>query len=563
MADEAYVVGIDFGTDSARTVIVDAHDGTIVSISVSNYPRWSTGLYCDASVNQFRQHPYDYLESMEVSVKSALKQAGKAVTNKIKGIAVDTTGSTPVLADGQGQPLALLPAFSENPNAMFMLWKDHTAVVEAELINELVGNWQPCDYLKYVGGLYSAEWFWAKALHIFNIDKAIEKTAVTLIEHCDWIPMVLTGISDINQIKRSRCAAGHKALWHKEFNGYPANDFLAKLHPSFPKLVSTFGTQTYTADQPFAIICRTWADKLGLANDVIVAVGAFDAHMGAVGGGIGPHSLLKVIGTSTCDMLVTPKPPAGESEIFVPGICGQVDGSIIPGMIGYEAGQSAFGDVYAWFKNILEWPLKEVLPSLAITDSVTQQTISDTLSKRILVDLEACAQSLDLQENTLVSIDWMNGRRTPDANHRLKGAICGISLGTDAPRIFKSLVEATAYGSRAITSRFKKAGVRIDDVIAIGGVATKSSFAMQVLADVLNLKVIVPSGEQSVALGAAMFAATAAGLYPCVEEAQKAMVCKKQTIYQPNVANINIYDKLYRKYEKMGTYIEQDYIDKS
>jgi L-ribulokinase len=553
MAVDAYVVGIDFGTDSVRALVVDAANGKTVGVAVEHYPRWAKGLYCDALANRFRQHPLDYLESMEAAVKGALAQAGGKVAAKVRGIAVDTTGSTPVLADGQGRPLALTPAFAENPNAMFVLWKDHTSLAEAEQINRVAHSWPQGDYTKFTGGLYSAEWFWAKVLHVLETDAEVGKAAVTVLEHCDWIPAVLTGTTDLTRFKRSRCAAGHKALWHAQFGGYPSDEFLAHLHPRLPKLKASFGKETFTSDHPFGVISPVWATQLGLPPETVVAVGAFDAHMGAVGGGIGPHRLLKVIGTSTCDMLVAPKTAAPET--LVPGICGQVDGSILPDAIGYEAGQSAFGDVYAWFKNLLAWPLTAIVPSLN-TGNKTTAALIDATMERIIPELEKQAQAIAPEDSALIALDWMNGRRTPDANHHLKGAIVGIALGTDAPRVFRGLVEATAFGSRAIVTRFRSAGVRIDSVIAIGGVATKSAMAMQVLADVLNLEVVVPAGDQSVALGAAMFAATAAGLYPRVEEAQRAMSATAHELYRPNPVHTKVYERLYDDYVRLGAFVE-------
>ena len=394
---------------------------------------------------------------MEASLREALQQAGSAASAMVRGIAVDTTGSTPVLADRSGTPLALSAPFAENPNAMFVLWKDHTAVAEAERLNRLARTWGGVDYTKYVGGIYSSEWFWAKAIHVLETDPAVAEAAVTILEHCDWIPAVLTGTSDLARFKRSRCAAGHKALWHSEFGGYPSDAFLAKLHPKLPALKKTLGTETFTADVPFGVLSAEWAAKLGLPRETVVAVGAFDAHMGAVGGGIGRNRLLKVMGTSTCDIVVAA--PANEPEKLVSGICGQVDGSVIRGMIGYEAGQSAFGDVYAWFKALLSWPLETILPTLTgISDEAEASgspTASPTRSSR---RWNESAAALNIEETVPVALDWLNGRRTPDANQRLTGAITGLRLGTDAPRIFRSLVEATAFGSRAIVERFRAQG---------------------------------------------------------------------------------------------------------
>ncbi len=560
MSHAACVVGIDFGTDSVRSVVVDATDGRVLSTSVKYYPRWGKGLYCDSVANQFRQHPRDYLESMEASLREALGEAGGDARGRVRGIAVDTTGSTPVLADRFGQPLALNAAFAENPNAMFVLWKDHTAVAEAERLNQLARTWGGEDYTKYVGGIYSSEWFWAKAVHILEADPAVAEAAVSIVEHCDWIPALLTGTSELSRFRRSRCAAGHKALWHAEFGGYPSDAFLAQLNPRLPALKSTFGTETFTSDVPFGSLSAEWADRLGLARETVVAVGAFDAHMGAVGGGIGPNRLLKVIGTSTCDIVVS---AAERPERLVAGICGQVDGSVIPGMLGYEAGQSAFGDVYAWFKGILTWPLEAVLPTLEGLSAETKQELGASIAERIIPALERSAAALGSEETVPLALDWMNGRRSPDANQRLAGAIAGLRLGTDAPRIYRSLVEATAYGSRAIVERFRAQGTRIDSAIAIGGVAKKSRFAMQTIADVMNMEVTVPAGDQAVALGAAMFAATAAGVYPQIGAAQRAMSSGVEAVYRPEAERAERYDRLYQDYLALGSFVENQLTSKA
>jgi L-ribulokinase len=552
VTDAGCVVGIDFGTDSVRSVVVDTTDGRVLGSSVKHYPRWAEGLYCNPVANQFRQHPLDYLESQEASLKEALAAAGSEARARVRGMAVDTTGSTPVLADRFGQPLALSEAFADNPNAMFVLWKDHTAVAEAEQLNHLARTWGGVDYTKYVGGIYSSEWFWAKAVHILESDPAVAQAAVTIVEHCDWIPAVLTGTSELGRFKRSRCAAGHKALWHAEFGGYPSDAFLGRLHPKLPRLKSTFGTETFTSDQPFGTLSGEWAAKLGLPRETVVAVGAFDAHMGAVGGGIGPNRLLKVVGTSTCDIVVA---ASEQPERLVAGICGQVDGSVIPGMLGYEAGQSAFGDVYAWLKSILSWPLESVLPGLGEVSAETKQAVA-AVAEQIIPALERAAAALPADESVPLALDWLNGRRSPDANQRLTGAITGLRLGTDAPRLYRSLVEATAFGSRAIVERFRQQGTRIDSAIAIGGVAKKSRFAMQTVADVMNLEVTVPAGDQAVALGAAMFAATAAGVFPGIGAAQRAMSSGIEAVYRPDPVRAARYDRLYEDYLALGAFVE-------
>jgi len=371
MKNEPYVIGVDYGTDSVRSILVNAMNGNEVAASVFYYPRWKEGLYCDTSLNQFRQHPLDYIEGLEYTIKECIQKAGAAIAQNVKAISVDTTGSSPVAVDNKGTPLALTAGFENNPNAMFVLWKDHTSVKEAAQINEHAAKF-PVNYLQYVGGIYSSEWFWAKLLHVLREDEAVRKNIASWVEHCDWIPFLLTGEKDVNILKRGVCSAGHKALWAKEFEGLPPNEFFATLDPLLNGFTKKLFTQTYTADKKAGTISSYWAQRLGLPADVTIGVGAFDAHMGAVGGQIEPYHLSKVMGTSTCDILVAPL--ADIEGRLVKGICGQVNGSVIPGMIGLEAGQSAFGDIYAWFKSVLEWPTKNLLQNSSVIDAATATT---------------------------------------------------------------------------------------------------------------------------------------------------------------------------------------------
>ncbi|MFN7118022.1 MAG: ribulokinase [Saprospiraceae bacterium] len=549
----SYVIGIDYGTDSVRSLIVDAHNGTEISSAVFYYPRWKQGKYCQPAHNQFRQHPLDYIEGLEMSVKEAIAKAPAGTAEKIKGIAIDTTGSTPVAVDKTGTPLACLPAFAENPNAMFILWKDHTAIREALEINNLCARWD-IDYSKYEGGIYSSEWFWAKILHTLRVDPTIREAAYSWVEHCDWIPFLLTGGTDVHTLKRSRCAAGHKALWHEDFNGLPPNDFFVALDPLLDGLRERMFEKTYTSDELAGILTKDWAAKLGLPTDVVVSVGAFDAHMGAVGGQIEPYHLSKVMGTSTCDMLVAPNDEVGDT--VVNGICGQVNGSVIPDMIGMEAGQSAFGDVYAWFANLLSWPLQNIILNSSLIDKVLAQKLVEEASERMILELSNAAAKLEPGAEGIIALDWLNGRRTPDANQALKGAIAGLNLASDAPRIFRALVEATCFGARKIVERFIEEGIPIKGVIGLGGVAKKSPFVMQVMADVLNRPIRIAKSEQTCALGAAMFAAVAADIHSTVADAMQAMGSGFDAEYLPNLENAEKYDMIYQKYVALGGYIE-------
>lgn len=550
-----FVLGIDFGTDSVRSIVVDASNGEIAGTSVSEYQRWKKGLYCDPSINKFRQHPLDYTEGLEQSVKGALKLLSPEVIKNIVGISVDTTGSTPVAVDKEGIPLSLKPEFDNNPDAMFVLWKDHTAIKEAADINELSRSWGGVDFTKFEGGIYSSEWFWAKILHILKKNEAIREHAWSWVEHCDWIPALLIGNTNPVQLKRSRCAAGHKAMWHEDFNGLPDQKFLVKLDPALSGLREKLYSETFTCDTEAGNLSEEWAKRLGLTTDVKVGVGSFDAHMGAIGGEIKPYQLIKVMGTSTCDMLVVPVAEAGHK--LVAGICGQVDGSIVPGMLGLEAGQSAFGDIYAWFSNLLMWPVKNIVSEMTWLDEKSRERIEEETTDRIIADLSRKAESIPLEETSVVALDWLNGRRTPDADPELKGAITGLTLGSDAPRIFKALVEATAFGSKMINERFISEGVRIDGVIAIGGVAKKNPFVMQIVADVLNVPIKVAASDQTCAMGSAMAAAVVSGIYKNIPDAQKAMGKGFEKEYTPDPVRAGKYNILYSKYKNLGSFIEK------
>ncbi|ODS76838.1 MAG: ribulokinase [Cytophagaceae bacterium SCN 52-12] len=541
-----YVIGLDYGTDSVRAVVADAGNGELLSSFVFEYPRWKQGLYCDPSASQFRQHPLDYTEGLEAAVKGALAPLPQSVTGQIAGLSIDTTGSTPVALDENGTPLALLPGFEENPNAMFILWKDHTSNREAQEINDLAHSWET-DFTKFSGGIYSSEWFWSKILRTLRVDEQVRGKAFSWAEHCDWMPALLTGTTSPLTMKRGRCAAGHKAMWHEEFDGLPSEEFLTALDPLLTGLRARLYRDTYTSDIPVGTLTAEWAERLGLPAGIRVGVGAIDAHIGAIGSAIEPYSFVRVMGTSTCDMLVAPNEEVG--HLLVKGICGQVDGSILPGMLGFEAGQSAFGDVYAWFKRLIIEPVSEL-----IEDEEVRQQLSD----RLLPLLSEKALALPVTEHDPVALDWFNGRRTPDANYNVKGLVSGLNLGTDAARVFKALVEATAFGSKSIVDRFLEQGVPIKQVIAIGGVAKKSKLVMQTLANVLNVPIRVATSEQTCALGAAMCAAVVAGIYNSIEEAQQAMGSGFDAEYAPQADKVAVYEKLYQKYLKLGGFVERE-----
>lgn len=561
MQNRKYTLGVDYGTDSVRTMIIDTSNGKIMGQAVALYERWGKGMYCQPETNQFRQHPLDYIDGLKKAIKETIAPLSQEVIDGITAISVATTGSTPIAINQEGTPLSMLPGFEENPNAMFILWKDHTAVGEAKEINALAHHENGIDYTKYSGGEYSSEWFWAKILHTLRVDKTVRQAAFSWTEHCDWIPALLTGNTDPLKLKRSRCAAGHKAMWHPDWDGLPPDAFWTKLDPLLTGLRDRLYTDTYTSDHAVGTISAEWAELLGLPKNVIIGSGSIDAHIGAIGSAIKPYHMVKVIGTSTCDMIVAPTEEIGKKAIR--GICGQVDGSIIPSMIGLEAGQAAFGDLYAWYRELLLWPVNKIIGNSSLLEAETKAKLMEEMADGILNELTLAASKIEIDTSGIIALDWMNGRRTPDSNQNLKGAIQGLTLGTTAPHIFRALVEATAFGSKKIVEQFQAEGVRIDGIIAIGGVAQKSEFVMQILADVLNFPIRIIKSEQTCALGAAMAAAVASGIYKTFLEAQNAMGSGFQKEYLPIPENVKKYMELYEQYGTLGHFIETQELQKA
>ncbi|WP_298645718.1 ribulokinase [uncultured Proteiniphilum sp.] len=534
------VIGIDFGTDSCRALAVDTDTGEELTVTTSCYRRWGKRHYCDNSQNKYRQHPLDYIESLQEVIRGLLAKLPPNSINNIVAIGCDTTSSTVCMTDSEGAPLALLPQYADNPDAMFVLWKDHTAIKEADEINALSHRGE-VDYTVFSGGNYSPEWFWAKTLHLLRNDQ-IREEAYAVIELCDWIPALLTGVLKPEEVKRSRCAAGHKCMWAEEWGGYPSRDFLSQFDPQLGSIRNHLMNETFTNDRVEGSLTPEWANKLGLSTNVIVSTGIIDAHAAAIGAGVKPGTMVKIVGTSTCDIMVVPRNMTGNKKIE--GISGQVDGSVLPGMIGIEAGQSAFGDVYAWFRNLLGWTLEEF---------ATDQQRRNQIMERMLSVLSEKAALIPTDEFSLVSLDFLNGRRTPNPDPAKKGIISGITLGTTAPEIFKSLVEATAFGSKAIYEHYKKEGLELVDNVSVGGISQKSPYVMQTLSNVMGLPIKVAQTEQAGALGAAMCTATAAGIFARVEDAQHKMESGISRIYRPDEKAHALYNRLYQQYLRLGT----------
>ena len=532
MNSRKYVIGIDFGTDSVRALIVATDNGDEIASGVSAYKRWSKGLYCNPKLNQYRQHPLDYIESLSEAIHSALCKCDSSVADGVVGLSFDCTASTPCLINSAGTPLALLDKYSENPNAMFILWKDHTAIAESDKINDVAKCWHT-DYTKYGGGNHSCEWVWAKMLHSLRVAPELQTDAYSWVEHCDWISALLAGDTTPERILRSRCAAGHKAMWHAEWGGLPEKEFLHEVDPLLDIFDSHLFSESYTSDVAAGRLCPQWAERLGLKEGIAVGVGSIDCHVGAVGAGVRDGVLVKVMGTSTCDITTAAYEVIGEHTVR--GICGQVDGSVLPGRIGFEAGQAAFGDIYAWYKRLLGWGLR------CIADM-------PNLEDRILGELTRQAEQLPVTADDMIAVDWFNGRRSPDDDPLATGQLTNLTLATTAPEIYKALVEATAFGSRAINERLADEGLRIDTILAVGGISKKSRFVMQTMADVIGVNIRVVRSEQACALGSAMNAAVASGVYPSVEAAQDAMSSGFEAEYIPNAERHEVYNKLYARY---------------
>jgi L-ribulokinase len=527
----AYTIGLDYGTNSVRCVIVDIANGKEIGMAVYEYPTGQAGIILDKNDhNLARQNPADYVKGIEVTIKKAItlakKNDKKFKPEAVIGIGVDTTGSTPLPVDKNGTPLGMLPEFKKNKNAQAWLWKDHTGFAEAAEITELAKKEHP-EYLAKCGQVYSSEWFFSKILHCLRADPKVFDAAYSWVECCDYIPAVLTGTEKPEAMKRSRCAAGHKAMFNANWGGLPAKDFLAKLDPKLGELRGRLYDKTYTVKTEAGKLTQQWAKKLGLKAGIPVAVGAFDAHLGAVGSGIAPGKLVKIIGTSTCDMLVE---EAGRQLTDIPGICGIVDGSILPGYIGLEAGQSAVGDIFNWFVNYIQ-------PGGKAAGS------HDALTKK--------AAKLKPGQSGLLALDWNNGNRTILVDQRLTGLLLGQTLHTKPEEIYRALIEATAFGALTIINRFEEYGVKVSEIINCGGIAEKSPLVMQIYADVTGREMKVSRSAQSCALGAAIAAAITAGGYNNFAEAQTAMCGIKKVTYKPIAENHTIYKRGYALYKQI------------
>ncbi len=534
MSATKYTIGLDYGTNSVRTLIVNVANGREVASAIWNYAHGTQGVILSRDPNLARQHPADYVAGAEITIKKAIALAKRTVRGfkpeQIIGIGVDTTGSTPLPVDRHGHPLAFDRRFAKHPAAMAWLWKDHTGVAEAGEITELARKIRP-QYLAKCGGTYSSEWFFSKILHCLRTSPEVFDAAYLWVECSDWVPAMLTGTEAPDQLTVGVCAAGHKAMYNDAWDGYPDAEFLAQLDPKLGELRSRLRPKAHTIDRAVGGLTLEWAARTGLQEGLPVAVGAFDAHLGGVGSGIAPGTLVKIIGTSACDMMVV---PLGDKLADIPGLCGIVPGSILPGYYGLEAGQSAVGDIFNWFVNYIQ-PLGKKAGSHEA--------------------LSTAAAKLAPGESGLLALDWNNGNRTVLVDQRLTGLLLGQTLYTTPAEIYRALIEATAFGALTIISRFEEYGLKVEEIVNCGGIAEKNPLVMQIYADVTGRPIKISRSGQTCALGAAIAGAVVAGKpaggYASYADAQKAMTGLKARVFRPNPAAHSVYKELYALYRKL------------
>lgn len=528
-----YALGIDYGTNSCRSLLIDLDDGAEIGSTVFNYPSGEMGVLLDPKdPHVARQNPQDYLDGLIAVVRGALQQAAAAVPGfdpaQVLGIGIDTTGSTPIPVNQEGTPLGLLPEFKDNLNAMVWLWKDHTAYAEAAEISALGREMRP-EILAKCGGTYSSEWFWSKILRLRRADPKVFAAAFSFVEHCDWLPAVLTGDTNPLTLKRSVCAAGHKAMYSASWGGLPDKEFLGRLDPALADLRDRLYDHASTADVKAGGLCAEWAAKLGLAEGTAISVGAFDAHMGAVGAGIREGALVKILGTSTCDLMIS---PISQPLADVPGVCGIVNGSVLPGYYGIEAGQSAVGDLFLWLVNHL-----------------VPESYGATPGEKF-VNMEKAMAGQMPGASGLLALDWNNGNRTILVDARLTGLLLGQTLHTEAHEIYRAYIEATAFGALTIIKRVEEYGVPVREIINTGGLSIKNATLMQCYADIIGKPMKVSRSEQTCALGAAIFGAAAAGV-ESVAHLQARVTAVREKVYHPIPENQAVYAELYELYRNV------------
>ena len=550
-----YVLGLDFGSDSGRALLADGYSGKEIASEVCYYPRWMKGLYSDPKKFQFRQHPLDYLEVLETIIKKLTTKHKDKVDN-IVAISIDTTASTPIFVDEKLTPLSLKDKYKEDPDAMFILWKDHTAEKESNEINKLLQKGD-INYAREMGNHYTPEAYWAKVLHILRNNEGIRKDGYFALELCDYLPSILTNCTNIKDLKCGHCIAGVKQLYSVDWNGFPPEQFFKDLDPLLLPIYKVIPKTNYTCDKVFGKLCKEWADKLGLKEGILVGVGNVDAHSGGVGGGCCYGTLVMNLGTSGCYMTVMPKK---EMEgITIDGVWGQVDSSLLPGLIGYESGMSTCGDSLAWFRRLLMWNIDNVVCKCDLIDEETKKKLRKHAEDVLLKELTAELEKLTVDDKFPYASDWFNGRRSPKTNDALKSTITNLNVSTTAPEVFYSILEAICFATKAIIDHFKSNHVVIKKLIAIGGVAEKSPYAMQLMANTVQMDINLIDCSQAAAMGCVMHAATIAGIYPTIEAAQMSMSAPIIKIYKPDPKKKDFLMKRYKMYKEIEEFSEKNF----
>lgn len=547
-----FVIGLDYGSDSVRAVLVDAHSGEQIAEAVHAYARWAQGKYCNAGESRFRQHPLDYLEGLH-TVLHGILDPHPEIAPLVRAISVDTTASTPCLTDENLQPLSLREEFKDNPDAMFVLWKDHTGVEEAAEIERACAA-SEINYTQVSGYHYSAECFWSKVLHLLRTNADMRREARSVIECSDYITATLTGTTDPAQNRMGHCNASQKMFWSEDWGGFPPEEFFASLDEALVPILRTMNANKYTCDKPYGTISAKWANELGLNHDVIIGCGNVDSHQGAIGAGVAYKTAMINLGTSGCCMFVIPHEQL--QGRIIDGVFGQADSCILPGLVGFEVGLSAFGDAYAWLRRTLAYPTVEILAKSDKVDPATREQLVAEMMDNILVKLGEDAAKLPHREDAPFATDWFNGRRSPAPNQNLWGSLLGLRLSTGAPELYYAIVEATALAMKTIVDHLRERGIDFDSFIGVGGISQKSPFVMQMLADAIGKDIHVSECKQSCALGSAICASVVAGIYPTIEDAQRALCRPIIRTYSPDAEHRALLEKRHALYRAAGVFTE-------
>lgn len=531
-----YSIGIDYGTQSGRAVLVDVSDGTMIAQAVKEYTHGvmdeflpdGTKLAPDWAL----EHPQDYLEVLEVTVPAVLKEAGVQKEDVI-GVAIDFTACTMLPIDKEGTPLCFHEELKSNPHAWLKLWKHHAAQAQANKLNKIAEERKE-EFLARYGGKISSEWMVPKIMQILDEAPEIYEQTDRFMEATDWVTMMLCG-----EEKRNSCTAGYKALWHKQ-KGYPSKEFFKALDPRLENLVEEkLSTDIYPLGLKAGELTEAAAKLTGLCEGTAVGIANVDAHVAIPAVGITEAGkMLMIIGTSTCDILL------GTEEKIVPGMCGVVEDGVMPGFFGYEAGQSCVGDHF-------EWLVEQCIPPYAYEEAKKE-------GKGIHQYLTDQAAKLKVGESGLLALDWWNGNRSVLVDVDLTGMMLGMTLTTKPHEMYRALIEATAYGKNMIIETFEEAGVPINELYACGGISWKNKMMMQIYADVTNKPIKISASDQTPALGSAMFGAVAAGKenggYASIFDAAKVMGKVKDEVYMPIPENVEAYKKLYAEYKRLHDY---------